>query len=130
MQEVLTMVIKKKFVLKLVIATSGKRPIGTGSRGQLVPVRQPVPINRDKRSPPLVPVPYEPVLKGPPRGPGGARGAGYLWYRFVTRTGTKGWPLFRVFDLFFQGLGFRRGLGVSARFIVRGSRRCARNAFW
>jgi hypothetical protein len=41
--------------------------------------------------PPLVPVPYKPVLKGPPRWLPGECRARDLWYRFVTRTGTKGW---------------------------------------
>jgi hypothetical protein len=40
---------------------------------------------------PLVPVPYEPVLMGPPRGRPGERTARELCYRFVLQTGTKGW---------------------------------------
>jgi hypothetical protein len=49
-----------------------------------------------KAPPSLVPVPYKPVLKGPPRWLPGESRARDLWYRFVTRTGTKG----------IQGLGF------------------------
>jgi hypothetical protein len=49
-----------------------------------------------KAPPSLVPVPYKPVLKGPPRWLPGECRARDLWYRFVTRTGTKG----------IQGLGF------------------------
>jgi hypothetical protein len=58
--------------------TSEKTLINSGSRG---------------KAPPFVPVPYEPVLKGPPRGRPGERMARELWYRFVIRTGTKGWLL-------------------------------------
>jgi hypothetical protein len=55
-------------------ATSRKRAFSTGSRGAFVPDIKPVQKIRDKSPPPLVPIPYEPVLKAPPRGlPGECR---------------------------------------------------------
>jgi hypothetical protein len=54
----------------LVIAaayTSPKMDINTGSRGAFVPEIKPVQKIRDKSPPSLVPVPYKPVLKRPPR---------------------------------------------------------------
>jgi hypothetical protein len=71
--------------------TSRKMDINTGSRGPFVPKIKPVQKIRDKSPPPLVPVPYKPVLKGPPRWLPGECRARDLWYRFVTQTGTKGW---------------------------------------
>jgi hypothetical protein len=47
--------------------TSPKMDINTGSRGAFVPEIKPVQKIRDKSPPSLVPVPYKPVLKGPPR---------------------------------------------------------------
>jgi hypothetical protein len=78
--------------------TSRKMDINTGSRGPFVPEIKPVQKIRDKSPPPpsLVPVPYKPVLKGPPRWLPEESRARDLWYRFVTRIGTKG----------IQGLGF------------------------
>jgi hypothetical protein len=71
--------------------------INTGSRGPFVPEIKPVQKIRDKPPPPsLVPVSYKLVLKGPPRWLPGDSRARDLWYRFVTRTSTKG----------IQGLGF------------------------
>jgi hypothetical protein len=77
-------------------STSRKMDINTGSRGPFVPEIKPVQKIWDKSPPSLVPVPYKPVLKGPPRWLPGECRARDLWYRFVTRTGTKG----------IQGLGF------------------------
>jgi hypothetical protein len=85
--------------------TSQKMDINTGSRGPFVPEIIPVQKIRDKSPLPLVPVPYEPVLKGPPRWPLGERRARDLWYRFVTRTGTKGWLPCRTNNSGFRVLG-------------------------
>jgi hypothetical protein len=73
------------------IVTNRKMDINTGSRGPFVPKIKPVQKIRDKSPPPLVPVPYKPILKEPPRWLPGEYRARDLWYRFVTRTGTKGW---------------------------------------
>jgi hypothetical protein len=66
-------------------ASSRKNLFSTGFRGLFLTDFEVL------KPPPFVPVPYKQVLKVPPRGHGGARGTGDLWYRFVTRTSTKGY---------------------------------------
>jgi hypothetical protein len=76
--------------------TSRKMDINTGSRGPFVPEIKPVQKIRDK-SPPLFGTgSLQNGIKGASTLAPGVCRARDLWYRFVTRTGTKG----------IQGLGF------------------------
>jgi hypothetical protein len=71
-------------------ATSGKRGFSTGSRGPFVPENKPVQKIRDKRSPVFGTGSLQTGIKGASTlAPRGVQ-ARDLWYRFVTRTGTKG----------------------------------------